>query len=93
MIDFEFFGAIGILLVIFSVPIAAILTHHQRKMAELMHSRGELGQQRASEVHGLRLEVQHLQNRVNEQALQIEELQTALGNRVASVADRVRENS
>lgn len=30
-------GITGSLLVVFSIPIVAILTHHQRKMAELMH--------------------------------------------------------
>lgn len=33
----EGFMAVAILLAIFSVPIIAILTTHQRKMAELMH--------------------------------------------------------
>ena len=30
-------GMIGSLVVVFSIPVVAILTHHQRKMAEIIH--------------------------------------------------------
>lgn len=62
--------------VVFGIPIAAILTHHQRKMAEIIH-RGR-GPMEASEVHALRVEVAQLRDRLNEQTLLLDRTATAV---------------
>lgn len=60
----------------FGIPIAAILTHHQRKMAEIIH-KGRAPME-ASEVHALRVEVAELRDRLNEQTLLLDRTATAV---------------
>ena len=56
----EFIGLAAVVLFL-GIPIVAILTHHQRKMAELIHSRGaDLNPAVIDEVHRLRAEVDRL---------------------------------
>lgn len=79
--------AIGI---VFSIPLVAILTHHQRKMAEILHRKPDNGQ---AMNEGVLQELQRLRQLVNEQSLVIEELrdnQQALA-RMSSDAHAVRE--
>jgi uncharacterized protein YlxW (UPF0749 family) len=55
---------LGVLLV-FGIPIIAILTEHQRKMAQLIHRSSRRDETRASEITALQNEVKELRERVN----------------------------
>jgi len=59
--------AILIPILIFSTPIVAILTSHQRKMAELYHNRQQL--QSNPEIAALRQEVMELKQLIHQQAI------------------------
>ncbi|MCE9557482.1 MAG: hypothetical protein K8R88_00880 [Armatimonadetes bacterium] len=67
------------MLMILGIPIIAILTAHQRKMAELMHSRGQEqnNPQLAYELQMLRDEVRGLRDQVNQQALAVDSFRNA----------------
>lgn len=58
------------ILAVFSIPIVAILTAHQRKMAQLIH--GTQGPR--EEVEALRREVTELRNLVYQQAIKLDSL-------------------
>ncbi|MBC8065954.1 MAG: hypothetical protein H7Y17_14065 [Chlorobia bacterium] len=60
-------------LVIFMIPIIAILTSHQRKMAELIHGNRANGNTNG-EIEALRREVQELKQLVHQQTLQIDSI-------------------
>lgn len=69
------------LALVFGIPLAAILTHHQRKMAEIIHkSRAPM---EMGEVQALRMEVAQLRDRMNEQTLLLDRTATAV-ERLAS---------
>lgn len=63
---------------IFAIPIAAILTSHQRKMAELIHGKQAEAMQMnpavMHEIQSLRAEVARLRDQVNSQTLALEDL-------------------
>lgn len=60
-------------IIIFMIPIIAILTHHQRKMAELIHgNKGNANTQ--AEFEALRREVQELKEVVHQQTLAIDNI-------------------
>lgn len=62
-------------IIIFLIPIIAILTSHQRKMAELMHGQHEDTRQDEGvrrEIEALRHEVAALRQRVDDQTLAID---------------------
>ena len=59
-------------IIIFLIPIIAILTHHQRKMAELMHGSRVNGT--GAEIDALRREVQELKEIVHQQTLAIDNI-------------------
>ncbi|HVL39582.1 MAG TPA: hypothetical protein VM328_09355 [Fimbriimonadaceae bacterium] len=61
--------ALLIPIIIFMIPIVAILTHHQRKMAEIMHRQG--GTQ-AGELDRLSREVEELKHLVHQQAIALD---------------------
>lgn len=74
---------------VFGIPIVAILTAHQRKMAELIHGKGN--QQHSQEfaymqqqVQELRSEVATLRDRLNEQILAMEVRNPASGGLLGS---------
>ncbi len=67
--------AVMIPITIFMIPIIAILTHHQRKMAELM--RQQHPQSNPNEIAELRREVYELKQLVSQQAIQMDDF---LGN-------------
>ncbi|MCE9557481.1 MAG: hypothetical protein K8R88_00875 [Armatimonadetes bacterium] len=72
MFDPEKLIPIVAILMVFGVPMMAILTHHQRKMAELMHSRANQADaipQLAGELQMLREEVRSLRDQMNQQIL------------------------
>lgn len=60
-------------IIIFMIPIIAILTHHQRKMAELMHGNRVNGNSNG-ELEALRREVQELKEVVHQQTLAIDNI-------------------
>ncbi len=89
--DFESLIPIVAIIMIFGIPIAAILTSHQRKMMEMM-TQGQTdqsGQALLHEIHSLRRELESLRSQLNEQTLALDDLRT---NRVADIQARV-ENS
>lgn len=59
---------------VFGIPILAILTSHQRKMAELMRSQSG-NPQAQQEAQALRYEVAQLRDLVNQQQIQLDTLQ------------------
>ncbi len=59
-------------ILIFLIPIIAILTAHQRKMAELIH--GKENSQQNPEVAALRHEVYELKQLIHQQAIAIDNL-------------------
>ncbi|MBX3114995.1 MAG: hypothetical protein KF836_10560 [Fimbriimonadaceae bacterium] len=68
------------IMMVFGIPIAAILTTHQRKMAELIHGKQAEAQQInpavMHELQTLRGEVSRLRDQVNSQTLALEDLRT-----------------
>lgn len=70
-------AAIIVLIMLFGIPIAAILTSHQRKMAELIHGKGQAGEfnhQVLAELQSLRAEVNAMRSQLNEQAIIVDDL-------------------
>lgn len=59
------------------IPIVALLTHHQRKMAEIVHRQGATPQV-MHEVELLRAEVAHMRNLLNEQTISLDNALNAL---------------
>jgi len=73
------------IVMIFGIPIAGILTHHQRKMAEMIHNRNqENNPQMQSEIHQLRQEVSYLREMLNEQQIALDDLRNNSGPIVSS---------
>ena len=60
-------------IVLFMIPIVAILTHHQRKMAELLHGSRQNTLPNA-EIEALRREVQEVKQIVHQQTIAIDSL-------------------
>lgn len=70
---------------IFGIPIAAILTAHQRKVMEMMHgTRNDVQNQNAmmNEVQALRHEIAEMREHLNHQAIQLDDLRSN-GPRIA----------
>lgn len=61
--------AIFIPIIIFMIPIVAILTKHQQKMAEILHSRPQVPNE---EILALRREVADLRQLVHQQAIALD---------------------
>ena len=66
--------AISIPIIAFMIPIVAIMTHHQRKMAEIIHGKGEKGMQldARQEIAALREEVVELRQLLNQQVIALD---------------------
>jgi hypothetical protein len=63
---FEDLVPIVALLLVFGIPIIAILTAHQQKMAKLIHGqRPQMDPAVIEEIRSLRTEISQLQDRVN----------------------------
>ena len=77
----------------FGVPIIAILTHHQRKMAELIHKnhQPEMLPAVAEEINRLRSELQHMRTELNSTRIELDDLRTQRPSAQRSVEERVRE--
>lgn len=64
------------------IPIVAILTHHQRKMAEMIHGRAKEQEGKAAQSQDILVhELMRLREQVTTQALQIEDLRQELSTR------------
>lgn len=58
------------------IPVVAILTKHQQKMAELVRQSPQLGSM--PEVHALRQEVAQMRQMMNDQMLALDQIRSAL---------------
>ena len=66
-------GVIGVLIgfgLVVVLPIVAILTQHQRKMAEILHSRQQ--QEGNPEIAALRHEIRELKELIHQQAIALD---------------------
>lgn len=61
---------------VMAIPIVAILTSHQRKMAEMMREDNNRVQQPTPEVDMLRRDVDVLKNQVNQQTILLDGIAT-----------------
>jgi hypothetical protein len=84
--------ALLIPVLIFMIPIIAILTNHQQKMAQLIHNNQRNSQQDA-EMAALKEEVRIMRETMMQQTLLLESLNSRVFESNASVADRIRMNS
>ncbi len=85
----EEYIAIVAIVMLFGIPIVAILTHHQRKMAELIHRNHSVQQEtKVDEVARLRAEVQQLRRELHETAIALDD---ARGSKGSSIQQRVGE--
>lgn len=67
----------------FAVPIVAILVHHQRKMAELIHQNHAQSLQPNQEVQALRHEIAELRQLMNQQTIAMDDLRSRLPARTS----------
>ncbi len=72
----------------FSVPVIAILVHHQRKMAELIHRQHPQPMVASPEVEMLRREVAELKQLVQQQTIAMDDVRS-LAMRGAKPAEEV----
>lgn len=91
--------AIMLMALMMGVPMIAILTNHQRKMAELIHGKhGENSDnlQLRETLELLTREVHHLRNQVYEQSIQLDTLRNTVSQSQtanAEVVERIREDA
>jgi len=80
------------IVMVFGIPIAAILTHHQRKMTELIHGKHQQAQVNPELMHemaSLRHQVAMLQDQVNQLAISADRPKVdALQERTGSIAQQ-----
>lgn len=65
---------------IFGIPIVAIFTSHKRKILEMELIRGQGTQQNSRELEAMKVELKELRERVNDQALVIEDMRSFVRN-------------
>lgn len=66
--------AIVAIMMVFGIPMVAILTHHQRKMAELIHrNQSSVTNATADEVARLREEVRQLRQELHQTAIALDD--------------------
>lgn len=88
--DAESLIPIVAILMVFGIPLVAILTHHQRKMAELIHAkRNDVNPLVMDEVQRLRNEVAQLRTELHEATIALDDLRRPR----TSVEHRIREGS
>lgn len=93
--DFELLIPLAAVLLIFGMPIIAILTKHQQKMAEFIHGRNAENNQVPAlyhEVQMLRAEVTKLREQLNEQTLLVDDLQRGLPSQ-STVSERLSQDA
>lgn len=76
------------IVMVFGIPIVAILTAHQRKMAELFHSRNAQPQYNP-EIAALREEVRELKQLIHQQAITMDNLVQTRVTPPPSIQDRI----
>lgn len=84
-------GALAMLpaVLVFMIPIIAILTAHQRKMAELMHR-----PQQNPQADQLSNEIQQMRQILTQQTIALDNLATELRNqRQSDISERISESS
>ena len=69
---------LAFILLVFGLPIIAVLTDHQRKMAAILH-KGAGNEELINELRAVRAELASLQARVNETTIQVD----TINNRMA----------
>ncbi|MBS1725921.1 MAG: hypothetical protein JST51_04315 [Armatimonadetes bacterium] len=80
--------ALMVPIIIFMIPIVAILTSHQRKMAELMHGSRESSLPSA-EIDELRRQIANLQSTVSALTISVDNLKDEVRSG-QNVQDRIR---
>jgi len=65
---------------IFGIPIVAIFSSHKRRMLEMQLLHGQSNQQSSKEMDSMRAELKELRERVNDQALVIEDMRSFVRN-------------
>ncbi len=73
--------ALMIPIVALMIPIVAILSHHQRRMAELIHQRNPAINSHSGQIEALRQEVSELKQLVHQQMIAVDNM--ASGQRKA----------
>lgn len=94
--EFELLIPLAAVLLIFGMPIIAILTKHQQKMAEFMHGRNAENNQVPAlyhEVQMLRAEVTKLREQLNEQTLLVDDLRRGITFAETPVAERLNQDA
>ncbi len=84
--------ALVIPIIIFMIPIVAILTAHQRKMTEILHTRKGNDQQAGTDIAALQHEMRELKQLMYQQAIAIDNLthvRTSVPPAPASIQDRL----
>jgi len=76
--DPEVFIPIVGIISVFSIPIIAILVHHQRKMAELIHRNHAQAAQPNFEVQALRQEIAELRQLMHQQTIAMDDIRSRL---------------
>lgn len=91
----ENFIPIVAIMMVFGIPLVAILTHHQRKMAELIHSKGvtEISPVVLDEVQRLRAEVQQLRQELHETTIALDDMRKIGPRDSGSITTRIGEGS
>lgn len=87
--DFETFLFAGLGALLFMIPIAAILTHHQRKMAEIVRKErgGDVAPALLEEIKQLRSEVLSMRTELNANTIAIDNVSS---NPLSSSSDTQR---
>jgi hypothetical protein len=78
-------------ILLFMIPIVAILTKHQQKMVEMTQSGGS-SNQTASEIYALREELRHQRELVTGLALSMDNLKQEMRNRDTSFQQQLKVN-
>ncbi len=72
--DFVAILGVGIPIVALMIPIVALLTRHQRQMAEIIHKRSPDSPGTEQEIQALRYEVHELKQLVQQQVIAVDAL-------------------
>lgn len=68
---------LAFILLVFGLPIIAVLTDHQRKMAAILH-KGAGNEELITELRAVRAELASLQARVNETTIQVDTMNSRM---------------
>lgn len=88
--DAEVIASILVPLVIFTIPIVAILTKHQQKMAELMRQDVQTNvNPNVNDIAALRYDVQELRQMVSSLTITVDSLKTEV-RQTSALTDRMK---